>query len=37
MDKTAEDTRQGLGSLLIGKFGVILGLVVLCVIFTVLS
>ncbi len=37
MDKTAEAPKQSLGSLLIGKFGVILGLVVLCVIFSVLS
>ncbi len=36
MDKTVEN-KQGLGSLLIGKFGVILGLVVLCAIFSVLS
>lgn len=37
MDKTAEEEKPGIGSLLIGKFGVILGLVILCAIFSVLS
>ncbi|MDR2392016.1 MAG: ABC transporter permease [Planctomycetota bacterium] len=37
MNKTAGKEKAGVGSLLIGKFGVIIGLVVLCAVFGLLS